>query len=428
MESELILRIHGTNAASPNDIGEAWWQLRSPFERALRKRLGGNFDFSISSFHWSGKNKESHRRIAAEHLLYNYLILYEKTGVNYHLIAHSHGGNIVLNAIEIAAKRNIKLDGLRSWTTVGTPFLHFQSSSTPIRLVVQFAITSLLLVTIGTAIGWLLFTSVEQDTSDAFSTALFTAFLTWLLFTVPVLFSLLFLKTTGGLLRAVSSLFWSRTDGSIEQYREPWLGVWSKYDEAIIAIAYANRHASKVLPILFQSGDDDLGISSSDNHKLTARRKKEAKKGVSFQLPPIVKEVATFPFSLAWHFLGKRIAAKVFASQAGRIASGNDVSSQVFTKVTLDPFDLDNESMMLSEEVENELLRRALETFGQQEDLRSQLVLQETLQEMEGLPFHDAEFGGVFSGLIHCGYFANDRIVDLIQSRIKSRSKVDSET
>src|SRR5206468_1151122 len=43
----------------------------------------------------------------------------------YHLIGHSHGGSVLWHALRTSAARRRPLEKLQSWTTVGSPFLHF---------------------------------------------------------------------------------------------------------------------------------------------------------------------------------------------------------------------------------------------------------------------------------------------------------------
>lgn len=74
-------------------------------------------------FHWCGENSER-ARIKAGHDLLEQLLKLEHRQTGYHLIGHSHGGSVIWHALREATLRRIKLDHLRSWSTVGTPFLH----------------------------------------------------------------------------------------------------------------------------------------------------------------------------------------------------------------------------------------------------------------------------------------------------------------
>jgi hypothetical protein len=45
----------------------------------------------------------------------------------FHVVAHSHGGMVLWHALMLAVERQIPLDNLRSWITVGTPFIFYET-------------------------------------------------------------------------------------------------------------------------------------------------------------------------------------------------------------------------------------------------------------------------------------------------------------
>lgn len=79
-------------------------------------------------FHWSGKNSERARNLAA-HELYRHIRGLEKQGHDVHLVGHSHGGSVIWHMLKQATLHREPLRRLRSWTTVGTPFLQHKSRS-----------------------------------------------------------------------------------------------------------------------------------------------------------------------------------------------------------------------------------------------------------------------------------------------------------
>lgn len=129
-QDERVILIHGTFAASDSDSGDAWWQVGSQTYRELQKKLPSSVSLAKQgeAFHWSGENNERSRNKAAVKLL-EYLGKLEAAGTSYHLIGHSHGGSVIWSAMRIATLRNKPLHRLRSWSTVGTPFLHQRSRS-----------------------------------------------------------------------------------------------------------------------------------------------------------------------------------------------------------------------------------------------------------------------------------------------------------
>jgi hypothetical protein len=123
---EIVLLIHGTNSGSPSDTGTIWWQRGSALTTSLQEALGDTVECQPDRhvFHWSGINSEKERR-AAGHELAKWLMRFEAEGQPYHLIGHSHGGSVIWHALRTVIAKGGKLSTLRSWATVGTPFLHF---------------------------------------------------------------------------------------------------------------------------------------------------------------------------------------------------------------------------------------------------------------------------------------------------------------
>ncbi len=134
-----IVTVHGTFAHIETSSAEAetgssrqWWQIGSDFERQLKKLIdsdgssgepGTEADFH--NFIWNGENSELARRKAASRLLSDLKAL-EAHEEKYCIIAHSHGGSVVSSALQEAAAKGIKLEGLKRWVTVGTPFLELR--------------------------------------------------------------------------------------------------------------------------------------------------------------------------------------------------------------------------------------------------------------------------------------------------------------
>ena len=130
-----IVTVHGTFAHieitsrdDKNNIVSQWWQPNSVFEQRIKKFIGSDGSSGAPGsgaefyrFVWNGDNSVLARRKAGSRLLSELKAL-EAQGEKYCIVAHSHGGSVVSDALQEAAAKGIKLDGMKRWITVGTPF------------------------------------------------------------------------------------------------------------------------------------------------------------------------------------------------------------------------------------------------------------------------------------------------------------------
>jgi len=123
-----VIAVHGTYVADASDTGAQWWQKSGVFERYLQRSMPDAVD-ELIVFHWSGANSAAAREKAGAEL---YLLMQtlERQRVPYHVVAHSHGGGVLLEALTEAVERaDAALEHLVSWTTVGTPFVSASPAS-----------------------------------------------------------------------------------------------------------------------------------------------------------------------------------------------------------------------------------------------------------------------------------------------------------
>jgi len=152
----VVVIVHGTASAKPTDISDdpIWWQRDGILDSELSAK-----NLCSIAFHWSGANLESCRR-AASIRLWLFLVQLESIRVSYSVVAHSHGGNVLVNALKyglsrndrafidnLVAKENLPVKGLgqcwiphqndnqirslpnlKQWMTVGTPYLSHSKS------------------------------------------------------------------------------------------------------------------------------------------------------------------------------------------------------------------------------------------------------------------------------------------------------------
>ncbi len=125
---DLVLLVHGTYSASTSDTGDGWWQCGSPTWKKLTEKLPADVHLAAEGgvFHWSGENSERARSKAGSELLTRIREL-ESRGRSYHLVGHSHGGSVIWHALRQATLQRQQLSSLRSWSTIGTPFLQHRT-------------------------------------------------------------------------------------------------------------------------------------------------------------------------------------------------------------------------------------------------------------------------------------------------------------
>jgi hypothetical protein len=231
---DIIITIHGTGAGRLNPVNPHWESPNSRFAQELRNALGGKYRWA-EPFCWNGNNYESDRRRAAARLLRR-LRNEDAFGNRYHLIAHSHGGSIVWHALVGSVRiRRRQLEGLASWTTVGTPFLAFG----PDYAAWWLPVVSALALAVCAGGGFLLREALldrEAILDDANPFALVGTL---------TLFGLVALTTTwlsiqSGLSVAHWIGAWADATGSqvaARLYRSRWLAIWHSEDEPIRGLA-----------------------------------------------------------------------------------------------------------------------------------------------------------------------------------------------
>jgi hypothetical protein len=139
-------------------IGDRWYQTDSLFSRRISDRLvtrsGADLtrEGGVLRFRWTGVNSELRRNDAAEELAGELRKLAER-GRRLHIIAHSHGGNVVRRAVDLLKRNDATLAAITSVTTFGTPFFRY---SRPSRLL-QASISAAWPILLIAAMMWGLF-------------------------------------------------------------------------------------------------------------------------------------------------------------------------------------------------------------------------------------------------------------------------------
>jgi hypothetical protein len=150
-QHEVVLVVHGSFANplrdSTNDGGTLeWWESSGSFSKALdvalerrgaRARCGAPLESRLDLWRregvgsvwrgWSGDNSEVERRRGAYDLANHIRFLHRHPDVSrIHIVAHSHGGNVVRRALRYL---NGPLWKIGAVVYLGTPFLHFADTA-----------------------------------------------------------------------------------------------------------------------------------------------------------------------------------------------------------------------------------------------------------------------------------------------------------
>jgi hypothetical protein len=232
---ETIVMVHGTYAADQDDSGPQWWQdgsaVRASFEETFRGRAACDI-----AFHWTGKNKESERLEAARRLLARLEFLRGSAGV--HLIGHSHGGLAIWRALCLGKRRGVDLSKVKSWATVGTPFLHFAFDLAALNVVLASVAVS-----VGAVFGiWAVLTLLPYGIALAISGSyLFEALA--LATCAAVALACASVRGLVQTLYAAWSSWWdSRAQADAwKEHGGKWLGLWSDDDEAIRGLRQSKK-------------------------------------------------------------------------------------------------------------------------------------------------------------------------------------------
>lgn len=255
----VLVTVHGTGAGDVANTGSQWWQLKSPFEQEVGKRLdlarGGVI---VDTHQWKlGPNEESERRQAGRRL-FEKLRAYDRAGQDYYLIGHSHGGSVIYNALLYSIGRKEPLERLKQWCTVGTPFLDYRPNK---RLHDRLGNTGLTIY--ATGVGALLFAVLLMAMSLTGATPFWNKIneilgahrFVGLYVPLTILFVLYGLACVGALYASVrlrGGWYTSKQKQAVEKvYGERWLGLWHGDDEAISALSNIRYIKGDIIPSTF---------------------------------------------------------------------------------------------------------------------------------------------------------------------------------
>lgn len=384
---EQVILIHGTAAGDPSDEGKRWWQTGSNFSNELQRTLGADYRIE-RPFHWSGANWESERSAAGRALLKRLREL-EQAETPYHLVGHSHGGSVILHALRLSCTPGqARLKGLRSWTTVGTPFLRHAAEpfNTPLLLATA-AVTAAL-----AAVLFEFWLYLKDDPWHWIRDPAWILPAALILGLTAVAISLFFLSIRPLIQRARVRLEALMTTRAEHCYARHWLGLWHSSDEPINGLA-SSLGAPQMIVARMPTGRGLLA---------------------ALKLPLAIYNI--WLATAGDQFIWRRLARKV---------QGNDLPGRNLTHVGRSPF-VRHQWLALPEHIAQALTERsdaqAAKTLSSARRLLGAAYLS---QDGQGV-VAELRTQITWGELIHNSYFDIPELAALIGSHIRRRGDVAS--
>ena len=503
--SDLVILVHGTFAGdeSSQDEGNRWWQRGSQPWTWLQAHLPEGVQLpgdGIQLFHWSGANSQVERLKASNELLGLVLEL-ERQGVGYHLVGHSHGGSVIWEALVTAHvtkqdkivypdlgkslharglinyrpksdSRSLKqlafeephpgagaygqvaslveLNGLRSWTTVGTPFLRYLPRALPLLpgwpnrrlslsrppspsfdraesgLLMAFMMSAMTLLMGLAVLAYLPFQRPGWRLQPPFGPALTGA----LLVLIGTALTLTIVRTVD---RFEAGRLILRRESEVrfvfERFASRWLCLWAPTDEAIIGLSSLAPVTSYdytwlCLPTQYRSRETSLP---------TAGDAEVIRIPLRLSLPAASLNVT--PSATTWRF--RRVRAPVYlainrwltprvskavSNLTLHTAQGSDIRGVILAYVSPWPLPLNKPCAGLPEQLATRLEKSATEHAAALVPNLRQILVRTALDEIP-LQAAVAANGHYLSGreLVHTSYFDDTDVLKLILLHI-SRS------
>ncbi|MBK7809551.1 MAG: hypothetical protein IPJ51_25200 [Saprospiraceae bacterium] len=317
-KKKCIIIVHGTFASTK----EGWASLEGGFLAKIHKalyELTGKL-YYLYAFEWSGTNSLYARQSASVRLM-EMLKRLGETHESIHLIGHSHGGTIIQYALEnhtYLKSKNTWKSIVKSWTTVGTPFYSFKGINkyiNPRHLYSLAFWTSFLLIGIFCFfLGHNTFQNILKLVQNQFW---YLAIATFIL---------------AGLINQIfeALTFNSSLNHTFQNYGSKWLGIYSRYDEAI------------------------LGLKNSKDISIKLSKREFPSDGLSNHLLFFTRLI----FNIIYDYTARILISKFLTSKFKNYFTGIDRNYFLINKVNFNPNN--KEPFFIPKEIDENILKEII--------------------------------------------------------------------
>ena len=426
---EVVILVHGTFAGDDSDDGPRWWQRGSDTWASLQEKLPRGIKLQ-TVFHWDDGPNSARGRLAAALTLLNRLKEMEGLNQDYHLVGHSHGGSVIRECLQQAViqrerfrvdrqvKEELQLHHLRSWTTIGTPFMQYGPAPIPLsgsRFMLWYrrwyakteswTARIRLLDTLQSVMALLLMVMLIALTVTVWLTLPNSA-TAYLVLGISVFF-LFMVIFVGAFETQVERMQFHRERFAArvvaQDYGPRWLGLYSKDDEAIAGLKASLDIALKIVP-----------KRTLANQVFHSDRKFRWLRPVRRIIYPLYNRIVP-P-------LGDRF----ISSQLAKSAQGNDRPGTIVQQISTSPIPDESFDFPLPKFLNDQLVDLAND--------KAQILVPELRNALGSFMASGFQALGkkpldvdLSAGLVHNSYFSNDDIRSLIVWHIAARSHLDIE-
>ena len=368
-----IILVHGTFASTKT----GWASLENGFLAKIHKalyNLTGQLYF-IYSFEWSGSNSLYARQSASVRLMQMLKELSESHS-SLHLIGHSHGGTIIQYALENHSylnKKNTWKDKVKSWTTVGTPFYKFKGIKKRISAKSLYTASSTITILFFGITCYFLANKTILDYLQYIQS-------NYLL----LIFS--FFIGAGLLYQFLEAItFNSNLELTFENFGNKWLGIYSRYDEAII------------------------GLKNSRKIKMNLSKREFPSDGVSIILLFLTRLIS----NIVYDYTFRIIISKFLTSRFKNFATGIDRSYFKIKSIDFTP--TVKQLFFIPNELDNQMLKEVIKDNKDKIGYIREMINSENKNLLSSLIESEDDDK---PKLIHSMYFEQNEIIKFILEHI----------